>query len=229
MERDLPTTAIAERSPAPGRFAFAQPAGMARRLALLLVGLACFSLGLVVTFQSKVGLGPWDVFHQGVSRQLGISFGTASIAVGFAILLIAWALGAKPGVGSVANMALVGAFFDLYLFIGVVPDFTNQPFLLRLLIDCLGVAIVGVGTALYIKADLGAGPRDGLMLTLARRSGGRVGVIRAAIELAALGIGFMLGGTAGLGTLVFAVGIGPAVGVAFRVFGVKVAGRTGGK
>lgn len=225
MERDLPATAGVERPPAMGRVAVVQPMGMARRLALLLVGLACFSLGLVVTLQSQVGLGPWDVFHQGLSQQLGISFGTASIIVGFAILLLAWALGAKPGIGSVANMALVGAFVDLYLFLGIVPDFAGQPFLLRLLIDCIGVAIVGSGTAIYIKANLGAGPRDGLMLTLARRSGGRVGVIRAAIELAALTVGFLLGGTAGLGTLVFALGIGPAVGLAFRVFGVKVQGR----
>jgi uncharacterized membrane protein YczE len=225
MGRDLPVAAEIERVPGARRAAGAWSGGMPRRLALLLLGLACFSLGLVVTLQSQVGLGPWDVFHQGVSRRLGISFGTASIAVGFAILLLAWALGATPGIGSVANMALVGAFVDLYLFLGLVPDFAGRPFALRLLVDCVGVAIVGVGTALYIKANLGAGPRDGLMLTLARRSGGRVGVIRAAIELAALAVGFVLGGTAGLGTLVFALGIGPAVGVAFRVFGVKVAGK----
>jgi uncharacterized membrane protein YczE len=141
------------------------------------------------------------------------------------ILLLAWALGATPGIGTVANMALVGAFVDLFLFLGFVPSFDGKPFLLRLLVDCLGVAIVGVGTALYIKANLGAGPRDGLMLTLARRTGGKVAVIRASIEVTALCVGFLLGGTAGLGTLVFALGIGPAVGVAFRVFGVRVARR----
>ncbi|MFN8512416.1 MAG: hypothetical protein U0841_07455 [Chloroflexia bacterium] len=221
----MTTGAVGEPATAGQRFAAAWANGMPRRLMVLVLGLACFSLGLVVTLQSRVGLGPWDVFHQGVSRRLGISFGTASIAVGFLILLLAWALGATPGIGTVANMALVGAFVDLFLYLGVVPDFAGRPFVVRLLVDCLGVAIVGAGTALYIKANLGAGPRDGLMLTLARRTGGRVGVIRAAIELAALGVGFVLGGTAGLGTLVFALGIGPAVGVAFRVFGVKVAGR----
>lgn len=195
---------------------------MARRLAILLIGIAIFSLGLVLTLQSRVGLGPWDVFHQGLSRRLGISFGTASIAIGFAVLLLAWALGAKPGLGSVANMALVGAFVDLYLFIGFMPDFGAQPLPLRLLIDTLGVATVGLGTALYIKANLGAGPRDGLMLTLTRRSGGRVGVIRASLELLALTIGFLLGGTAGIGTLIFALGIGPAVGLAFRLLRVEV-------
>lgn len=225
MGRDLPTTLAEERrGAARGGASLARPAHLTRRLAILLVGIACFSLGLVVTLQSRVGLGPWDVFHQGLARRVGISFGSASITVGFVVLLLAWALGAKPGIGSVANMALVGAFVDLYLFLGFVPDFAGLPFPLRLLIDGVGVAIVGFGTALYIKADLGAGPRDGLMLTLARRSRGRVGVIRGALELTALAIGFLLGGTAGIGTLVFALGIGPAVGVAFRVLGVKVKG-----
>ena len=192
------------------------------RLALLFCGLACFSLGLVLTLQSHVGLGPWDVFHQGLARRLGISFGSASIAVGFAILLLAWALGAKPGVGSVANMACVGAFVDLYLKLNIVPDLAAWPFPVRLLIDLLGVATVGLGTAIYIKANLGAGPRDGLMLTLARRIDGPVSAIRIAIELAALGSGFLLGGTAGLGTLIFALGVGPAIGVAFRLLGVQV-------
>lgn len=226
MERELPIP-LADERPVAVRAASgpARAGSMARRLAILVVGIACFSLGLVVTLQSRVGLGPWDVFHQGLAQRLAISFGSASIAVGFAVLMLAWALGAKPGIGSFANMAGVGAFVDLYLYLGFMPDFGGQPFPVRLLIDCVGVAIVGFGTALYIKANLGAGPRDGLMLTLARRSGGRVGVIRAALELMALAIGFLLGGTAGLGTLVFALGIGPAVGLAFRVLKVPVQGK----
>jgi uncharacterized membrane protein YczE len=198
---------------------------MTGRMVVLIGGLACFSLGLVLTYQSHVGLGPWDVFHQGLSRHLGLSFGTASILVGFCILLLAWALGARPGLATILNMLLVGGFVDLYLALGVVPDIAGQPLPLRILVDLTGVAVVGIGTALYIKADLGAGPRDGLMLTLAQRVGGRVSIVRAAIELTVLAIGFLLGGTAGLGTLIFALGIGPAVGLAFRVFGVRVEGR----
>jgi uncharacterized membrane protein YczE len=199
--------------------------GLAWRLMLLIGGLACFSLGIVLTLQSHVGLGPWDVFHQGLAGRLGLSFGTASILVGFCILLLAWALGARPGLATILNMLLVGGFVDLYLALGVVPDIAGQPLPLRILVDLTGVAVVGIGTALYIKADLGAGPRDGLMLTLAQRVGGRVSIVRAAIELTVLAIGFLLGGTAGLGTLIFALGIGPAVGLAFRVFGVRVEGR----
>lgn len=196
---------------------------IATRLAVVIGGLAIFSLGIMLTLRSRVGLGPWDVFHQGLAKQLGIAFGTASILVGFAILLLAWALGARPGVASVLNMLLVGGFVNLYTAIGLVPDFGGLPLAARIVIDLLGIGCVGIGTALYIKANLGAGPRDGLMLVLARRAGGRVSVVRGAIELAALAIGFLLGGTAGLGTLLFAFGAGPAAGLAFRLFRVPVA------
>ncbi len=198
------------------------PLRYAGRLAVLVAGLFCFALGIVLTLKSRLGLGPWDVFHQGLAGRLGLTFGLASIGVGFAVLLLAWALGTRPGVATVLNMVLVGAFIDLIDFLGFVPDLAGQPFLARLAMDVGGVAVVGVGTAYYIKANLGAGPRDGLMLGLARRAGGRVALVRAAIELTVLAIGFLLGGTAGLGTLVFALGIGPAVAVAFRVFRVEV-------
>lgn len=200
---------------------------MALRLAIVVSGLACFSLGIMLTLQSRVGLGPWDVFHQGLANQLGIAFGTASIIVGFAILLLAWALGARPGPATVLNMLLVGGFVNLFTAIDLVPDFAGAPLAVRIAIDLLGVLVVGFGTALYIKGNLGAGPRDGLMLAITRRTGGRVSIVRGAIELAALGIGFLLGGTAGLGTLIFALGAGPAVGLAFRLLRVRVAGREG--
>jgi uncharacterized membrane protein YczE len=188
-------------------------------------GLAIFSLGIMLTLQSRVGLGPWDVFHQGLAKQLGLAFGTASIMVGFFVLLLAWLLGARPGVASVLNMLLVGGFVNLYTAIGLVPDFGGAPLVARIAIDLLGIGCVGFGTALYIKANLGAGPRDGLMLVLARRAGGRVGIVRGAIELAALAIGFLLGGTAGLGTILFALGAGPAVGLAFRLLRVPVGNK----
>ncbi len=196
---------------------------MALRLLTVVGGLACFSFGIMLTLQSRVGLGPWDVFHQGLANRLGLAFGTASIIVGFAILLLAWALGSRPGLATVLNMLLVGGFVNLFTAIGLVPDFGGVPLPLRIVIDIIGVLVVGFGTALYIKAKLGAGPRDGLMLALARRTGGRVSIVRGAIELCALAIGFLLGGTAGIGTLIFALGAGPAVGLAFRLLRVEVA------
>lgn len=206
------------------RPALAQVIGtMARRLLTVIGGLACFSFGIMLTLQSRVGLGPWDVFHQGLANRLGLAFGTASIIVGFAILLLAWVLGARPGLATVLNMLLVGGFVNLFTAIGLVPDFGGAPLPVRLVIDIAGVMVVGFGTALYIKGRLGAGPRDGLMLALARLTRGRVSIVRGAIELCALAVGFLLGGTAGIGTLIFALGAGPAVGLAFRLLRVRVA------
>lgn len=198
---------------------------LAVRIALIFGGLAIFSYGIMLTLQSHVGLGPWDVFHQGLSHQLHISFGNASIVVGFAILLLAWALGARPGLATVLNMVLVGSYINLYTYVNLVPDFAAAPLPLRILIDVVGIALVGLGTGIYIKAHLGAGPRDGLMMALARRFGGRVSIVRGAIELVALGVGFLLGGTAGLGTILFAVLVGPAVSLSFKLLRVPVVGH----
>jgi uncharacterized membrane protein YczE len=197
----------------------------AGRLVILVAGLFCFAFGIMLTLKSDLGLGPWDVFHQGVSRHSGLSFGTASIGVGFGVLLLSWLLGTRPGVGTVANMVLVGLFIDLIEWSGLLPSFAGRPWPARLAVDVLGVAVVGFGSALYIKANLGAGPRDSLMLALARRLRGRVALVRGALELVVLVAGYLLGGTAGLGTLVFALGIGPAVGLAFRLLRVRVEGH----
>lgn len=216
--------------PAAARTGLPQPSTAMRglrytgRLIVLIAGLFCFALGIVLTLQSRLGLGPWDVFHQGLANRLGLPFGRTSILVGFGVLMLAWALGIRPGVATVLNMLLVGGFIDLILWLGLVPDFAGWSWLVRLAVDVSGVAVVGIGSAFYIKANLGAGPRDGLMLGLARRAGGRVAPVRAAIELSVLAVGFLLGGKAGLGTLIFALGIGPAVSVAFRLFRIRVEG-----
>lgn len=194
---------------------------LTKRFVTLLTGLFCFSVGIVLTLRSGLGLGPWDVLHQGLSRHLPMSFGAASILVGFVVLVSASVLGQRPGIGTVMNMLLVGAFIDLINWTGVVPSFGDRHWAIRLLVDMLGVALVGLGSAWYIKARLGAGPRDGLMLVLARRAGGRVAVARAALELSVLLIGYLLGGTVGIGTLVFAFGAGPAVGLSFRLLRVR--------
>jgi len=201
-------------------------AGMARdltwRMAILIGGLLCFACGIVLTLKAGVGLGSWDVFHQGLARQTGLTIGQANTIVGAVVLFLAWALGARPGIATVLNMLLIGVFVDLFLRLGIVPDFAPASLPLRVLIDVIGVAVVALGTACYIKANLGAGPRDGLMLALTRRIGWRVSVIRAAIELSVVALGFLLGGTAGIGTLIFAFGIGPMIGVTFRLFRMDI-------
>lgn len=202
------------------------PVGVARnlswRMTILIGGLLCFAFGIVLTLKSGVGLGSWDVFHQGLARQTGITIGQANMIVGAFILFLAWALGARPGIATVLNMLLIGVFVDLFLRLGIVPNLAATPLPLRVLVDVVGVAVVALGTACYIKANLGAGPRDGLMLALTRRIGGRISVIRAAIELTVVAFGFLLGGTAGIGTLIFAFGIGPLIGVTFRLFKMDI-------
>ena len=189
-------------------------------LGLLVFGLFVFALGIVLTLRSGMGLGPWDVLHDGLSLRLPITFGQAGIFVGVALLVLNVGLGERPGIGTVANAVMIGLFIDALLFLGIVPNFADQRLLARLAMDVAGVGTIGVGSALYIKAGLGAGPRDGLMLVLSRRSRQRVGLVRTGIELTALLAGWLLGGTAGVGTAIFALGIGPAVEAAFRVFRV---------
>ena len=188
------------------------------RLAILTAGLFCFAVGVVLTFKSQLGLGPWDCFHLGLSLHLPITVGEATIITGGLVILLSLFLGVRPGVGTIGNMLLIGVFFDLVY--PLVPNLDHPALIWQVLVDVLGVLIVGIGSGLYIKAGLGAGPRDSLMLALTRRTGRRVSLMRATVELSALTIGFLMGGTVGLGTLVFAFGVGPAVELGFRLLRV---------
>jgi uncharacterized membrane protein YczE len=189
------------------------------RLAILTAGLFCFAAGVVLTFKSQLGLGPWDCFHLGLSLHLPITVGEASIITGGLVILLSLFLGVRPGVGTIGNMVLIGLFFDLLY--PLVPNLDHPALIWQLAVDVVGVVIVGIGSGLYIKAGLGAGPRDSLMLALTRRTGQRVSLMRALVELSALTIGFLMGGTVGLGTLVFAFGVGPAVELGFRLLRVE--------
>lgn len=190
--------------------------GLTFRLAVLQVGLLLFALGIVMTLRSTLGLGPWDVLHQGVADHSPLSFGVAGIVVGVGVLAAAVALGGVAlGLGTLLNAVLVGAYVDLLIVIDVVP--APETLVARLALDVGGVLAIGAGTAVYIGAAMGAGPRDSFMLAVSRRFGLRVGVARTLIELAALAGGAALGGTVGVGTLIFALGIGPAVEGSFRL------------
>jgi uncharacterized protein len=191
--------------------------GRAARLGLLLAGLFLFAAGIVALLESRLGLSPWDVLHQGLARHSPLTFGEANIAVSLAAVFVAWRLGARIGVGTIANAVLVGGFVELLSSLQAVTALAQQSLGVRAALLAAGVALMGAGSGLYIGAAFGAGPRDSLMVVGARRTATRIGVVRAALELSALAAGAALGGTVGVGTIAFALGIGPAVELSFRL------------
>ena len=192
-------------------------AALVGRGAQLLVGLALFGTGLWLGLQAHLGVGPWDVLHGGLSGLVGTSFGTTSIGVGALVLVVAVGAGVRPGVGTVLNVVVVGLVIDLLLATPALDGLGDGPVALRLVSTAAGIVVVAVGSALYLGAHLGPGPRDGLMVAISRRTGWSTGRARAALECGVLVIGVALGGPVGLGTVAFALGIGPAVQLAFRL------------
>ena len=189
---------------------------VAVRVASLLLGLFLFALGIVFLLQSELGLSPWDVLNQGVSERTSLSFGTANVVIALLVLVLAWALGARIGPGTLANAVLIGLLVDGLLRLNAIDELSETQLGIRVALMVSGIVVIGIGSAFYIGAGLGAGPRDSLMLVAARRGGARIGVVRAVIEVFVTAIGFALGGTVGIGTLAFAFGIGPVVEVAFK-------------
>jgi len=171
----------------------------------------------VLILESKLGLSPWDVLNQGIAKHSPLSFGMANVAVGLSVLVLGWALGGAPGFGTLANAVLVGVFIQGLTSIGSVTQLASSPLGTRVALLAAGIALIGPATAFYIGADLGAGPRDTLMLIGARRTGRRVGLVRATLELCALIAGIVLGGTFGVGTVAFALAVGPVVEASFAV------------
>jgi uncharacterized membrane protein YczE len=179
------------------------------RLIQLYAGLALYGISMALIIRSALGNMPWDVLHQGLAGRLGWSLGTVTIVVG-ALVLLAWIpLWQRPGVGTVSNVVVIGVAVDAAL--AVVPAPSSLPLRVGLLVA--GVLLNAVATAAYIGVHLGPGPRDGLMTGLVRRTGGSVRLVRTSIEVAVVATGWLLGGTLGIGTVVYAVAIGPLVQV----------------
>jgi uncharacterized membrane protein YczE len=183
------------------------------RLVQLYAGLVLYGVSSSLLVLAGLGLDPWDVFHQGLSRTVGLAIGTWAILVGVAVLLLWIPLRQRPGIGTVSNVVLVGATMD------VVLGHVHAPHALSVRIACLvcGVFLNGVATGAYIGAGLGPGPRDGLMTGLAAR-GHSIRVVRTGIELAVLVTGWLLGGTVGVGTVLYALSIGPLAHVFIPLF-----------
>lgn len=180
-----------------------------RRAVQLLVGLVAYGVAIALLVRAGIGIPPWDVFAQGITRQTGAPFGLVVNLVGALVLLLWIPLRQKPGVGTLLNVLLIGPSAELGLWLvpqQTVPWQQGVAF-------AGGLALLALATGLYIGARLGPGPRDGLMTGLHRRTGWPIWVVRTGIEVTVLTVGFVLGGQAGLGTLVFALLIGPMVNV----------------
>jgi uncharacterized membrane protein YczE len=190
---------------------------MTWRLVKLLVGLVLFGAGIWLGLQAHLGVGPWDVLAGGLSQHLGVAFGTTAIGVSVVVLGLGLLVGVRPGLGTALNVVVIGLVIDVLLGSGALDGLRDQVLALRLVGTAGGILAVAAGSALYLGAHLGPGPRDGLMVALVQRTGWRVGTCRALLEAAVLVLGVALGGPVGLGTVAFALGIGPAVQVAFAL------------
>ncbi len=171
------------------------------------VGLTVCALGYALVIKPAVGAAPWDIFHLGIAGRTGVALGLVIQLVGVGIILLDLVLGIKPGPGMFLNMLSVGPMLQFMLPVLPMP----ASLLGRWLMLGVGILVAGVGTALYVSADLGPGPRDGLMIGLTRKTGLPVAVIKNAMDLVVAISGWLLGGPLGLGTLVVALGLGPAV------------------
>jgi uncharacterized membrane protein YczE len=189
--------------------------GLLARAVWLVAGLFLCAVGILCFLEARLGLPPWDVLHQGIAQRTPLSFGAANEVVGLIVLLIAWVLGARVWVGTISNAVLIGFFIILLQPLHAVHAVSEWPLGPRIGLLAAGLLCFGLGTAFYIGANLGAGPRDSLMLVGSRRTGIRIGAVRAMLEISVLLVGYLLGGTVGLGTVAFAALIGPSVEASF--------------
>jgi len=180
---------------------------LTRRFGQLLAGLFLYGWSMAMLLRSSLGLDPWDVFHEGITRVVPLSFGQVAIVVGALVLLLWIPLRQKPGIGTILNILVIGLAADLGL--AVMPAAGDPVGRVLLLVG--GVVLNGLAGALYVGARLGPGPRDGLWVALTARTGASIRLVRTLIELTVLGIGWLLGGTVGIGTVLYALAIGPLV------------------
>lgn len=184
-------------------------------LCRLFFGLFLVALGVVITIKANLGLAPWDVFHQGISKLTNITIGQASITVGLILVVINFLLGERIGWATICNMIFVGVFIDLLMISDLIPTFDSL--LLRLGMMILGMFVFGFASYFYIGTGLGSGPRDGLMIYLTKKTNKSVRFVRNTMEISVSILGFILGGTIGIGTIITAVGIGYFVQLAFKM------------
>ena len=179
-----------------------------KTLFYLVFGLTIFGFGESLLIHSMIGLSPWLVFAEGIAINLNWSIGFATFACSVGVLLIWLPLRQQPGVGTILNIIIIAGTIDLSIYLFY---FSTSSYFINLIVGSLGVILVGLGSGIYLTANLGPGPRDGLMTGLQRVTQYPIAWVRVSIEVSVVGVGWILGGTVGLGTLLFAFGIGPAV------------------
>jgi len=199
--RSAPQGALSDLGP----WAQLRAGRLPRRFSQLFAGLVLYGASLALMVRGDLGLAPWDVLHSGLARHVPLTLGQAVILVSFVVLLLWIPLRELPGVGTLSNALVVGLAADATLLVLDRPD----PLWARVLLMAGGVVLNGWATAMYIGAQLGRGPRDGLMTGLVRRTGRSLRLVRTALEVAVVLVGLLLGGALGIGTLLYAVAIGP--------------------
>ena len=198
---------------------------VARRLPRLAPALAVSALGTVMTLRAHVGVAPWTVFHDGLHHVAPLTFGQAVIVTGLALVAASWIAGIRPGAGTLINIVAVGLIDDALLSTGIGASLVSGSLVWRVLVLLAGLAATGVGSALYVAAGLGAGPRDSMQLAISRQLRLRPGAARFTTEALAVGVGLAMGGNLGWGTIVAVVVIPPVVDTGFRLLRLDRHGR----
>jgi uncharacterized membrane protein YczE len=189
-----------------------------KTLFYLCLGLIFFGFGEGLLIVSGIGASPWNVLHQGVAMNIGLSIGTIAFLVSFLVLLLWFFFDQKIGIGTIINFIIIAIMIDLTIYCVDKPS----EFFFQLLLVLAGILLVGFGTAMYLIANLGPGPRDGLMTGLQKKTNAPIALVRTSIEIIVVLLGWFLGGIVGIGTLFYALGIGPAVAFCLYLFACKV-------
>jgi uncharacterized membrane protein YczE len=182
----------------------------------MIIGLVLYALGIVLMINANIGYAPWEVFHVGLANTIGLSLGITTIIAGIVITIIVTALGEELGLGTICSMILTGVFIDVIYFINIIPIINSL--LIGIVLLIAGLFIIAVGSYFYIKSAFGVGPRDNLMVVLARKTKLPVGLCRSLIELLVTIIGWFLGGMIGIGTIISVIAVGFCIQIVFKVF-----------
>ena len=186
------------------------------RIVSMIIGTLLYALGIVFTLKANIGYAPWEVFHVGLADTIGLSIGVTAIIAGLIILLIVTILGEKLGIGTIASTILTGIFLDVILYIHIIP--VANTVISGSIMMVIGLFIIALGSYFYIKSSFGVGPRDNLMVVLAKKTNVPVGMCRSIIELLVTTFGWFLGGMVGFGTILFVIAIGFCIQVTFKAF-----------